>query len=80
DEGPGISREDQEQLFVEFKTLTSQPTANERSTGLGLNIVKSFVDMHGGELWVNSELGKGSTFAFTLPLENTRNEATPSPS
>ena len=68
DEGVGISVEDQKQLFGEFKRLSAQPTNGERSTGLGLSIAKKIVDMHGGLIGVYSEVGKGSTFFFTLPL------------
>jgi len=68
DEGPGISVEDQKLLFGEFQTLSAKPTGGEKSTGLGLAIVKKLVNLHGGEVGVFSELGKGSTFFFTLPL------------
>lgn len=69
DEGPGLSQEDQKLLFGEFQTLSSKPTGGEKSTGLGLAIVKKLVNLHGGEVGVASELGKGSTFFFTLPLD-----------
>lgn len=69
DEGPGISEEDQKLLFGEFQTLSAKPTGGEKSTGLGLAIVKKLVNLHGGEVGVTSELGKGSTFFFTLPLD-----------
>ncbi len=69
DEGPGISEEDQKLLFGEFQTLSAKPTGGEKSTGLGLAIVKKLVNLHGGEVGVSSELGKGSTFFFTLPLD-----------
>ncbi|MDX1412083.1 MAG: ATP-binding protein [Nitrospirales bacterium] len=69
DEGPGLSKEDQELLFKEFQTLSAKPTAGEKSTGLGLAIVKKMVHLHKGELGVESTLGKGSTFFFILPLE-----------
>lgn len=68
DEGPGISAEDQKLLFNEFQTLSAKPTGEEKSTGLGLNIAKSFIEMHGGEIGVSSELRKGATFSFTLPI------------
>lgn len=69
DEGPGISKEDQKLLFGEFQTLSAKPTGGEKSTGLGLAIVKKLVNLHRGEVGVTSELGKGSTFFFTLPLD-----------
>ena len=68
DEGPGISKEDQVKLFNEFQKLTARPTAGEKSTGLGLAIVKKIIDAHKGNISVDSELGKGTTFYFTLPL------------
>ncbi|GJL79726.1 MAG: hypothetical protein NPINA01_27150 [Nitrospinaceae bacterium] len=68
DEGPGISKEEQKLLFLEFQTLGAKPTGGEKSTGLGLNIAKSFVEMHGGKIGVQSELGKGATFFFRIPF------------
>ena len=69
DEGPGLSEKDQELLFKEFQTLSAKPTAGEKSTGLGLAIVKKLIQLHKGEVGVESQLGKGSTFFFILPLE-----------
>ncbi|MFQ5444409.1 MAG: ATP-binding protein [Nitrospinales bacterium] len=68
DEGPGISAEDQKLLFGQFQTLSAKPTGGEDSVGLGLNIVKGLVSLHGGKVGVSSELGKGSKFYFRLPL------------
>ncbi|MEK7989507.1 MAG: two-component regulator propeller domain-containing protein [Thiotrichaceae bacterium] len=62
DEGLGLSKEDQNKLFGKFVRLTPRPTGGEHSTGLGLFIVKKLVDAMGGEVWCESELGKGSTF------------------
>ncbi len=71
DEGPGIPPEDRVRLFGEFQRLSVQPTAGEKSTGLGLAIVKKIIDAHQGVLEVESEVGKGSTFSFTiLPKRN----------
>jgi len=67
DEGPGICPEEQDLLFGEFQTLSNKPTGGEKSTGLGLAIVKKLVNLHGGNVGVKSELGKGSTFLFDLP-------------
>jgi signal transduction histidine kinase len=69
DEGPGIPREEQARLFGEFQRLSAQPTAGEKSTGLGLAIVKKIIDAHQGVLEVESEVGAGSIFSFTMPLE-----------
>lgn len=69
DQGPGLSKEDQTKLFGEFQKLSARPTADESSTGLGLSIVKKIIDAHKGNIWVESTLGAGATFIFTLPLE-----------
>ena len=66
DTGVGISPEDQEKLFSE--NHTTQGTVGERGTGLGLKLTKEFVESNGGELRVESILGEGSTFTFSLPL------------
>jgi two-component system, sensor histidine kinase and response regulator len=66
DEGPGISPEDQGKLFGGFQKLSAQPTGGERSTGLGLSIVKKMVEAHQGTIGVDSQLGDGSTFHFTI--------------
>ncbi len=65
DTGPGISEEQQEQLFRKFSQLDSEQ--KHQGTGLGLTFVKLAVEAHGGEVWVESELGEGSSFCFTLP-------------
>jgi signal transduction histidine kinase len=68
DNGPGIAPEEQERIFLEFEQI--QPAARSgkpEGTGLGLALAKRFVEMHGGKLWVESEVGKGSRFIFTLP-------------
>jgi signal transduction histidine kinase len=62
DEGPGISDEDKEKLFIKFQKLSARPTGGESSTGLGLAIVKRYVDLMGGKVWCKSEPGKGATF------------------
>jgi signal transduction histidine kinase len=66
DEGPGISAEDQKKLFGKYQKLSARPTANETSTGLGLSIVKKFVDAMGGEIWCESEEGNGASFLVKL--------------
>ena len=67
DEGPGLSEEDKQKLFGKFTRLSAQPTANEHSTGLGLFIVKQLVDNMQGQVWCDSELGKGATFIVEFP-------------
>lgn len=67
DSGPGLSAEDQQRLFRAFERLSSRPTGNETSTGLGLSIVKRIVEQHGGRIWVESAPGAGSTFVVELP-------------
>ena len=62
DEGPGISDEDQKKLFGKFQKLSARPTGNETSTGLGLSIVKKYVDAMNGEIWCESRLGYGASF------------------
>jgi signal transduction histidine kinase len=67
DTGPGIPAEDHERIFLEFQQVGSD-AGKPQGTGLGLALAKKFVEMHGGKLWVESEVGKGSRFFFTLPL------------
>jgi signal transduction histidine kinase len=67
DEGPGLSGEDQSKLFGKFARLTTQPTGGEHSTGLGLFIVKKLVTAMNGQVWCESELGKGATFVVEFP-------------
>ncbi len=67
DKGPGISDEDLSKLFGKFQRLTAQPTAGESSTGLGLYIAKQIIELHDGEIIVESKLGEGSKFTIKLP-------------
>jgi signal transduction histidine kinase/putative methionine-R-sulfoxide reductase with GAF domain len=67
DTGIGIAPEDQPKIFEEFRQVGSDSTHKVEGTGLGLTLAKKFVELHGGKIWVESELGKGSTFTFTLP-------------
>ncbi len=69
DTGIGISPEDQERLFTKYFRADDPAVNQVPGTGLGLVITKSLVEMHGGEIWVESELGEGSTFAFTIPVD-----------
>jgi signal transduction histidine kinase len=68
DTGPGISAADQANLFQEFQQADNAITRKKGGTGLGLAISKRIVEMHGGRIWVESQPGQGSTFAFTLPV------------
>jgi len=67
DTGIGIAPADQAVIFEEFRQGGSDYTRKQEGTGLGLALSKRLVELHGGRIWVESELGKGSTFSFTLP-------------
>lgn len=69
DTGPGIRAEDLGKLFQKFQQLDSSHTREEGGTGLGLVISKGLVEGHGGRIWVESEVGRGSRFCFTLPAQ-----------
>jgi signal transduction histidine kinase len=62
DEGPGLNEEDKKKLFGKYQKLSAKPTGNETSTGLGLSIVKKFVEAMNGEIWCVSEEGNGASF------------------
>jgi signal transduction histidine kinase len=66
DTGVGIAPEDREAIFEEFRQV-GQAERKREGTGLGLALARKFVELHGGRLWVKSELGRGSTFTFSLP-------------
>ncbi|MGE5415866.1 MAG: ATP-binding protein [Acidobacteriota bacterium] len=68
DTGEGIAREEQFKVFEKFKQVGDTLTNHPQGTGLGLPICKLIVEDHGGMIWVESELGKGSVFSFTLPI------------
>jgi signal transduction histidine kinase/DNA-binding response OmpR family regulator len=71
DNGIGIAEADQPKVFEKFKQVGDTLTDKPQGTGLGLPICKQIVEHHGGTIWVESELGKGSTFSFSLPLSPT---------
>jgi len=69
DTGPGIAKEDQKKIFEKFVQIAAGEMQNTGTgTGLGLAIAKALAHLQGGRLWVDSELGRGATFAFTLPV------------
>ncbi len=68
DTGPGIAAKDRERIFEEFQQADSSSTRAKGGTGLGLAISKRIIELHGGRIWVESELGRGSVFRFTLPV------------
>jgi signal transduction histidine kinase len=69
DTGIGISKEAQAYIFEPFRRADESPTRERKGAGLGLSIVKQLVEMMGGKITLNSEIGKGSTFIITLPLD-----------
>jgi two-component system sensor histidine kinase ResE len=73
DNGYGIPEERQEHLFERFYRAHTPGTEHIEGTGLGLSLVKSVIERHGGEVWFSSEVDKGSTFGFWLPLSKNNN-------
>jgi len=73
DTGIGIAPQDHEAIFEEFRQVGTNYAQKREGTGLGLSLTRKFVELHGGKIWVESEVGKGSTFVFTLPT-NVRGE------
>jgi PAS domain S-box-containing protein len=70
DTGIGISKEEQDKIFDEFYQVRNDQEAKQQGTGLGLSLVKRYIEMHGGRVWVESEgYGKGGKFSFTLPIK-----------
>ena len=70
DTGVGIAPEDLDRLFDKYEQARSRATRSEKGTGLGLSITRQIVELHGGKITVRSEVGKGSTFSFTIPAAN----------
>jgi signal transduction histidine kinase len=73
DTGVGITPEDQQQLFTKFFRADDPRVRDVPGTGLGLSITKSLVEIHGGEIWFQSEPDQGTTFTFTLPISRADN-------
>ncbi|MDO9034402.1 MAG: ATP-binding protein, partial [Methanoregula sp.] len=69
DNGPGIDEKYYDLVFHMFQTFHARDEVV--STGIGLTIVKKIIEMYGGKIWIESELGKGSTFYFTIPIQGT---------
>lgn len=67
DQGVGIKKEIQEKLFKIDQNVTTEGTSSEKGSGLGLILCKEFIEKNGGQIWVESEINKGSSFVFTLP-------------
>jgi signal transduction histidine kinase len=68
DTGVGIPEEDLRDIFDKYAQARSRATRSEKGTGLGLYITRQLVELHGGRIEVSSEVGKGSTFSFTIPV------------
>jgi len=68
DSGIGIRPEDQPKVFDEFQQVGKRSDLSREGTGLGLTLAKRFVELHGGRIWIESEVGKGTTFTFAIPL------------
>ena len=68
DTGIGIDEADRDRIFQEFQQAGRDPERSREGTGLGLALTKRYVELHGGRIWVESEVGRGSTFTFALPV------------
>ena len=77
DTGPGIAPPDQDKIFGEFQQADNSATKRKGGTGLGLSIAKRIIAMHGGRIWVELDVGNGSTFAFTIPVKVERQVSEP---
>ncbi|MGA6967305.1 MAG: ATP-binding protein, partial [Xanthobacteraceae bacterium] len=75
DTGPGIPPADQAKIFEEFQQADSSATKKKGGTGLGLSIARRIVELHGGRMWVESEVGKGATFSISLPVKVEQQQA-----
>jgi signal transduction histidine kinase len=77
DTGPGIPEHERSRIFEQFHQIDSSNTKAKGGTGLGLAIARQIVEMHGGRIWVESALGKGSTFLMELPARAEFREIAP---
>jgi CheY-like chemotaxis protein len=77
DTGVGIAAEDQQQIFEAFQQVGKGTVGKPEGTGLGLALTKKFIELHGGQIWVESTLGQGSAFTFTLPIAGAADGASP---
>jgi signal transduction histidine kinase len=73
DTGIGIREEDQERIFYEFERVEVAQTPYYEGAGMGLALAQRFVEMHSGEIWVESDYGKGSKFIFRIPFKEEQN-------
>ncbi|MEX0803672.1 MAG: HAMP domain-containing sensor histidine kinase [Candidatus Binatia bacterium] len=73
DTGPGIAASERERIFDKFYQVVENGGPKPKGTGLGLAISRALVELHGGRIWVESEMNRGSTFNFTLPVSGPRN-------
>jgi signal transduction histidine kinase/putative methionine-R-sulfoxide reductase with GAF domain len=75
DTGPGIAESDRQRIFEEFQQADTSSTRKKGGTGLGLSIARRIVELHGGRIWVESTVGRGSTFSFRVPVRVERQAA-----
>jgi signal transduction histidine kinase len=75
DTGPGIAEADRQRIFEEFQQADTSSTRKKGGTGLGLSIARRIVELHGGRIWVESTVGRGSTFSFRIPMRVERQVA-----
>ena len=76
DDGIGVPADDREKIFERFYRAGNRSEVNAPGTGLGLAIAREVVDKHGGKIWLESELGKGSVFHFVIPAVGREQEVT----